>query len=109
MGLSSNAWLMLRSKLGADGMLDLHGMLDSSKNEWAKDVLEISTERFERRLAEEVGGLRQELYAAMNALRLDVVREMASTRAELLKWSFVFWVGQLAGVAAIVSYLLRNS
>lgn len=109
MGLSSNAWPTLSKTIGAEAMLDLHGVLDSSKGEWANDVLEISTERFERRLAEEVGGLRQELYAAMNELRLAVVREMASTRAELLKWSFLFWVGQLAGVAAIVSFLLRNS
>jgi hypothetical protein len=109
MGLSSNAWPTLRKTIGAEAMLDLQGVLDSSKSEWANDVLEISTERFERRLAEEVGGLRQELYAAMNELRLAVVREMASTRAELLKWSFLFWVGQLAGVAAIVSFLLRNS
>jgi len=109
MGLSANAWPRLRNKLGADGMLDLSGVVDSSKVEWEKDVLEISTERFERRLAEEVGGLRQELYAAMNELRLAVVREMASTRTELLKWSFIFWVGQLAGVTASVSYLLRSS
>jgi len=74
-----------------------------------EDVLETAGDRFERRLTDEVGGLRQEIYSAMNQLRIDLVKEIAGTRVELLKWSFLFWVGQLAGVTAIVSFLLRNS
>lgn len=70
-----------------------------------EDVLETAGERFERRLTEETGAIRRE----MSQLRIDLIKEIASTRVELLKWSFLFWVGQLAGVTAIVSFLLRNS
>jgi hypothetical protein len=38
-------------------------------------------------------------------VRLDI----ANLRAELLKWSFLFWIGQLAAVAGLVSLLLRGA
>lgn len=45
------------------------------------DAHELSCERFERRLAEETG-----------KLRLD----FADMKHDLLKWSFLFWLGQVA-------------
>ncbi len=35
-------------------------------------------------------------------------RRLAETRAELLKWSFLFWVGQVAAVAAMLAFALRS-
>jgi hypothetical protein len=57
------------------------------------DAHRLATESFERRLAEEV-----------SAVRLDI----SNLRFELLKWSFLFWIGQLAAVTAIVSLLMRG-
>ena len=88
------------------------------------DLLTTATERFERRLAEECGQLRTELGGLridtvtqgtetrleMAKLRLDVSEQFGAVRLdaetkhrELLKWALVFWVGQAASVAAIVS------
>ncbi len=58
---------------------------------------ETLTERFERRLAEECGKLHLEI----SSLRT----EMAHQRADVLKWAMVFWVGQAAAVAGIVTVL----
>lgn len=33
---------------------------------------------------------------------------MGTLRVELLHWAFMFWVGQLVGVAGIVGLLLRT-
>lgn len=71
-------------------------------------MLTIVTERFERRLAEEIARLRvdltQEMHAGFTALR----KEMAEQRAELLKWSMLFWIGQFAAFTAVLSFMLRN-
>jgi hypothetical protein len=90
-------------------------------------LLSLAAERFERRLAEEIGGFRVEVaqqFARMRvethdgdaALRVEmhdgfalVRQEMAGTRAELLKWSFLFWVGQVAAVAGLLAFMLRTS
>jgi hypothetical protein len=34
--------------------------------------------------------------------------EIATNRFELLKWAFLFWVGQFAGVAGIIGFMLRR-
>jgi hypothetical protein len=54
-------------------------------------------ERFERRLAEELGRLRGELSGLRN--------EMSHQRADLMKWAMVYWVSHAAAVAAIVTVL----
>jgi hypothetical protein len=75
--------------------------------EWSEHVLSLAGERFERRLAQEVAGLeirlRQEMQDGFTALR----RELSELRAETLKWSFVFWIGQLAAIAGLLSFMLR--
>jgi hypothetical protein len=53
----------------------------------------LATASFERRLGEE-----------MSKIRL----EMASLKFDLLKWTFLFWIGQLAALTAILSVMLRD-
>ena len=59
------------------------------------DAHALATESYERHLADEIG-----------KVRLDV----ANLRAELLKWCFVFWIGQLAvqfaGLATLLTFFL---
>ena len=88
------------------------------------DLLATATDRFERRLAEECGGLRAEIgdlrvdtVTQGTEIRLEVARlrldmseqfgagklDAETKHRELLKWALVFWAGQAASVAAIVS------
>ena len=62
---------------------------------------QFATDRFERRLAEEIGGLRLEMYQGHAALRHDMMK----LEVRLLRWSFVFWLGQMAFVAGLFSFL----
>jgi len=62
----------------------------------------IATDRFERRLTEEMSALRLEMHQGFAALR----QENATTRVELLKWSFLFWIGQVAAIAGLLAYML---
>jgi hypothetical protein len=56
------------------------------------EAQEHATERFERRLAEETG-----------KLRLD----FAEMKTDLLKWWFLFWLGQVAVIGSMLGILLR--
>ena len=60
--------------------------------------------RFDARLAEH--GARLEAGLAAQAARLE--GRMADLRAELLKWSFLFWIGQVAAMAALLAFMLRG-
>ncbi len=54
-------------------------------------------------MAETAGSLRQEIAETKGVLRV----ELANSRAELLKWAFLFWVGQAATVAGLMALILR--
>jgi len=78
-------------------------------------MLSAEAERFERRLTEEISSLRAEMYRELHALRLElhdglaaVRQEMATMRSDILKWSFLFWVGQVATIAALLSFMLKR-
>ena len=57
----------------------------------------LATVSFERRLSEELVRLRSDMTNAMSNLKFD-----------LLKWCFLFWIGQLAAMTAIMSLLLQG-
>ena len=90
-------------------------------------VLSAEAERFERRLTDEIGALRAELHRESGALRAElhqgvaalrlemhdgfaaIRKEMATLHADTLKWSFLFWIGQVATITALFSFMLRSS
>ncbi|HEY3043271.1 MAG TPA: hypothetical protein VGJ39_04565 [Vicinamibacterales bacterium] len=37
-----------------------------------------------------------------------VHREIATGRADLFKWSFLFWVGQVVAVASLLAFMLHG-
>jgi hypothetical protein len=69
-------------------------------------VLQTATDRFERRLAEEIGAVRVDMAKGFGELRADMSglrAEMIERNHELLKWALVFWATQIAAVAALLA------
>ena len=137
----------LRERLGDEAALGLLELLESERAEWSEHVLSVAADRFERRLAEQIAGVRVEL----SAVRTDIVRELhaglgsvrqemhaglrsvrqelatarvemrqelatarvemhqllATSRVETLRWSFLFWVGQVAAMAGLLALMFR--
>jgi hypothetical protein len=56
-------------------------------------------------LTEEISALRLEMHQEFAALR----QENATTRVELLKWSFLSWIGQVAALAGLLAFMLPPS
>src|SRR5262245_56399697 len=94
----------LRDRLGHEGSRALIDFMDSEKAVWRDEVLSLAEERFERRLIEAVAGLRLEFRDGLSAVRV----ELATARVEMFKWSFVFWIGQVAATALLLAYMLRG-
>ena len=116
----------LRERLGHDGTLGLVDYMQATKKVWRDDVVEVVTDRFERRLSEEISALRVEMangFAAVRqemangaaALRQEMANGFAAVRKEtsdgrfdLVKWSFLFWVGQIAVLSGVMALLLKS-
>jgi hypothetical protein len=110
-----------REGLGNEAAAGLALWFTDVGKEWKADVMESLSDRFERRLVEEtarlrgdIAGLRQEMTTGFSELRQELTRglsdvrhEMADQRFELLKWAFLFWVGQFFAVAGLIAVLVR--
>ena len=111
----------LSARLGIEGTVGLLSLLEQIRREWTVHVNAFAEARFERRLAEECAALRLALTQTEATLRkelgewgaglqLDVHHEAATLRREingLLRWSFVFWAGQVVATASIVGLMLK--
>ncbi len=82
---------VLRERLGDKGTACLLGMLEETRQEMKEEVTANVSDKFERRLAEECG-----------ALRLEMTRGFSRLEVTLLKWSFVFWITQLAAIGGLI-------
>jgi hypothetical protein len=79
-------------------------------NDRDEHVLQVATDRFERRLAEENGKLRVEMANGFGELNAALATglgglsaEMIDRNHELLKWVLVFLAMQLAAIAALLA------
>ncbi len=111
---------ILREKLGEEGVQELIDLINSSQQQQKEDILTFVEEKFERRLSEEISKLRVDMVEMNQQLRTEMVEmnqqlrgemveqmaklrtEISQTRAELIKWMFIFWVGQVGMILGIL-------
>ena len=89
---------VLRERLGHEATVGLVELFESDRSEREDRMLSVAAERYERRLAEELSGL-----------RVALVREIHETKSEAVRWAFVFWVTQMSAFVAFVMFLYRNA
>ncbi|HEY1301958.1 MAG TPA: hypothetical protein VGF24_00310 [Vicinamibacterales bacterium] len=87
---------VLKTRLGTEASEGLVDMFAAYQ--------EFSTDRYERRLNQEIAGLRLELHDGLSGIRQD----MANVRADLMKWTLLLWLGQFAAITAVLSLILRG-
>ena len=85
-------------------------------------MLHTAAARFDGRLQVELSQVRDEVAATRAELLVglqqgftqmwqgvsDLRKETANARVEMVRWSFVFWIGQVAVLAGIMAFLLRH-
>jgi hypothetical protein len=91
----------------ADLRADLRSEIATLRGEFTTFRSEMREEftAFRSEMHQDYARFRGDVRDDIHALRVDA----ANDRVELLKWAFLFWIGQLAGVAGVLSVLLRNA
>jgi hypothetical protein len=105
-----NLGLRLRDKLGPEASQDLSHAFEEAHD----DMLTITTERFEARLSTVASELRQDMARMDAGIRITLNEGLAKIRtdlnegrADVIRWSFLFWLGQVAATSALIGMLLR--
>jgi len=95
----------LRLKLGDAGTDSLVQFINEALAEQKNDILTFVEEKFERRLSENIAGVETKigkLETKIAETKAELTTEIANTRSELIKWMFIFWVGQLGMILGIL-------
>jgi len=90
----------VREKLGDEGSDGLVTMF--------AEAYRIGTEQLDRRIAEVSASFENRLNNELSKFRVEMLREMSDLRFDILKWTFLFWVGQLAAIIAVLGVMLRD-
>jgi len=68
----------------------------------------LGEERLDRRMAQVSAHFEHRLKEEISQFRVEMIQQMSDLRFDILKWNFLFWIGQLAAVMGLLSFLLRN-
>jgi hypothetical protein len=123
----------LREKLGEEATESLVELMNQATDQVKVDVIAIVEEKFERRLAEELAKVREEMYRLRSELKEDIAAlhaklageisaldarmerrlaamevQMAGLKVDIIRWMFLFWIGQLAAIIGILFAFLRK-
>ncbi|MEO0297338.1 MAG: hypothetical protein ABIN23_07835 [candidate division WOR-3 bacterium] len=109
---------VLREKLGDDGVDALLELIENAIKRVKEDIIEIQTEKYERRITDEVSKLDKRITDEISKLRVEMREEISNLRVEfnerisktygnLIKWMFIFWVGQIGVITAILFTFLK--
>jgi hypothetical protein len=99
----------LKPKLGEEETRELLEYVDrmvESRAATKADLQQAVTE-LRGELQQAVTGLRGEFQREISRVEVGLRKELQGVRTDILKWSFAFWVGNVAAVSAILFAMLR--
>ena len=82
---------------GSDGLMTMFA-----------DAHRLGEERLDRRIAQVSERFDHRLKEELSQFRVDMIQQISDLRFDLLKWNFLFWIGQLAALMGFLSFLLRD-
>jgi hypothetical protein len=82
---------------GSDGLMNMFA-----------DAHRLGEERLDRRMAEVSERFDRKLAEEISTFRLEMIQSMSDLKFDVLKWNFLFWIGQLAALMGLLSFLLRD-
>ena len=123
----------LTDRISDEGARALADILNTVENSAQKATLEIAEERFEKRVAQVearldakidtvAAGLKVEIADVKAELKTEIAHsearletkiaqvkvEISESKAEVIKWMFIFWAGQIGAMIAILFVFLKK-
>jgi len=102
---TARLYAILTDKLGADTTEAMFKYIDNKAERAVESkILSLATKN-------DIALLREEMHANKDELRKemsDIRRDIGDSKADTIKWMFIFWVGQAATTLGIVLLYLKK-
>lgn len=78
--------------------------IEQTKTELRKEInkVDLRVEHVKTELREEINRVDKRLEQVKSELKTDI----ANTKADLIKWMFIFWIGQFASIVGVITAIL---
>lgn len=102
--------IVLRDRLGEDGARALSEFVEQHSEAWRAEVVDTCSDRLNGRLHDyakrsEVGEGFERMVNMLADVKVELSDKLAGMRVEILRWSFLFWIGQVAALFAAMTML----
>jgi len=88
----------LRERLGDEGADELVELLNKFEEKHTDSVVQIVADKFEKRLTEEISKVNERISEEIS----NVKEKISEAKADLIKWMFLFWIGQIGVILGIL-------
>jgi len=95
---------VLRQKWDDDVVDAVIDLLNKSNLKLKEDVLVFVEDKFERRLTEEMSKVNQRITEQIS----KVNEKISESHANLIKWMFIFWIGQIGVILGMLFAFFRS-
>ena len=85
-----------------DEMVNWFNQMDTAYRSELRELNEVNFSRFDAKLEQRLAEVKAELRQEVGQVRAELRQEIAGLRADLIKWMFVFWVGNFATTAGLM-------
>jgi len=89
---------VLRQKWDDDVVDAVIDLLNKSNSKLKEEVLVFVEDKFERRLTEEMSKVNQRIIEEISSVN----QKISESHANLIKWMFLFWIGQIGVILGIL-------
>ncbi|MBI4649282.1 MAG: hypothetical protein HY738_22465 [Bacteroidia bacterium] len=94
----------LREKLGEEASDNLVELINKANGVVKQDTISLCSDKFERRLIEETTKLDKRITEEIQGLRVEMYR----LHTVNIRWMFIFWIGQIGAILAILFAFFKN-
>ena len=96
------------SRLGhdvADELVDWFNKVDETYRSEFRELFAAHFKAFDAKLEQRIAELRAELHQEIAELRSEFHQEIARLETRLIRWMFLFWVGTVGTMIALLRFL----
>jgi len=102
---------ILNERLTEEGAKALVAIVDRAVEESERVTLRVAEEKFEKRVAQieaKIEMVEAKLISRIEVVKAELTTQMERNRADLIKWMFIFWVGQVTTITAIIFVFFKR-
>jgi hypothetical protein len=77
-------------------------LVDATYRAEFRELFEVHFGRFEAKLEQRVVEMRAELREGLASVRSELRTDIAASRSDLLRWLFLFWIGTMGTIVALL-------